>query len=206
MKVLISKTDFKRVNRRVTLHDDMAPRCSIINGDIALVSLRLTFGGAPCPNELCIISEICADLGNDILRSPSWNPRMLHSLHTITLPLEDKTEDISPSIEGLPLDVDILPDTYGKIEMYIDDRIPVIPDIGDNRIRGTNTMALAVYTFCRPFSPNEPIPRDDCLSLSKLAEIGTLSEVASVLGWKINTRSLSVSSSLDKFIAWQQDI
>jgi hypothetical protein len=205
-KVLISKTDFKGAYRRVTLHGEMAPRCTIINGDIALVSLRLTFGGAPCPNEFCIISEICADLGNDILRSPSWNPRNLHSPHTITLPLEDNPEDNSPFTEGLPLDVDIPPDANGKIEMYIDDGITVIPDIGDNRSRGTNAMALAVYTICRPLSPNEPIPRDDCLSLSKLAEEGTLSEVASVLGWRINTRSLSVSLPLDKFIAWQQDM
>jgi hypothetical protein len=205
-KILIAKTDFKGAYRRVTLHGDTAPRCTVINGDIALVSLRLTFGGAPCPNEFCVISEICADLGNDILRDPAWDPRSLHSPHTIKLSLNNHNEDNTPFTQALPLDVDIPPDTHGKIEIYIDDGITVIPDIGDNRIRGSNAMGLAIHTLCRPISENEPIQRDDCLSLAKLAEEGTLSETALILGWTVNTRSLTISLPLDKFREWRQDL
>jgi hypothetical protein len=205
-KILIAKTDFKGAYRRVNLNGDIAPRCTIVNGDIALVSLRLTFGGTPCPNEFCVISEICADLGNDILQSPSWDPAVLHSPHTYHLPLEKDQEDNSPFSQALPLDVFIPPDINGRIEIYIDDGITVIPDIGNNRIRGANAMGLALHTICRPVSPNEPIPRDDCLSLSKLAEEGIMSETAVILGWRVNTRSLSISLPLDKFNPWRQDI
>ena len=67
-------------------------------------------------------------------------------------------------------------------------------------------MALAIHTICRPLAPNEHITREDCLSLSKLAEEGTLSETAIVLGWHINTREMTVSLPLDKFKSWQNDI
>ncbi len=67
-------------------------------------------------------------------------------------------------------------------------------------------MALAIHTICRPLSHCKPIPREDCLSLSKLAEEGSLLETAIVLGWQINTRSLSLSLPLDKLNTWRQDV
>jgi hypothetical protein len=205
-RILIAKTDFKGAYRRVTLHSDTAPRCTIINGSIALMSLRLTFGGSPCPNEFCIISELCADLGNDILHSSDWEPRLLHSPHTINLPTEIPDSSQHPLSHGLELDVDIPFDKFGKIEIYIDDGITIIPDIDDNATRGTNAMALAIHTICRPLATLEPIKREDCLSLSKLAEEGTLSETAIVLGWLINTRKLTISLPADKFNSWRIDI
>jgi hypothetical protein len=205
-KILIAKTDFKGAYRRVSLNGDTAARCIITMGDIALLSLRLTFGGTPCPNEFCIISEICADLANDILHSDNWDPTTLHSPHTISLPLEKDSSEHSPFTPGKDLDVYLFPDPRGKVEIYIDDGITVIPDINDNRLRGTNAMALAIHTICRPISPDEPIKRDDCLSLSKLSEEGTLAESATVLGWRINTRSLTISIPPDKYNSWRMDI
>ncbi len=102
--------------------------------------------------------------------------------------------------------MDIPIDTKGKVEIYIDDGITVIPDLDDNRLRGTNAIALAIYTIYRPISEHEPVHREDCLSLSKLAEEGTLAESAVVLGWKINTITLVISLTPDKFHSWQQDI
>ncbi len=67
-------------------------------------------------------------------------------------------------------------------------------------------MALAIHTICRPISGDEPVHREDCLSLSKLAEEGTLSESATVLGWKVNTRSLTLSLPADKFNSWRLDL
>jgi hypothetical protein len=84
-RILLSKTDLKAAYRRVTLHGDTAARCIINTGEIALLSLRLTFGGSPCPNEFCVISETIADLANDILHCPDWDPTRTHSPHTITL-------------------------------------------------------------------------------------------------------------------------
>jgi hypothetical protein len=73
-KILIAKTDSKGAYRRISLHGNTAAKCIITLGDFSLISLRLTFGGSTCPNEFCVISEACADLANDILQSPNWNP------------------------------------------------------------------------------------------------------------------------------------
>jgi hypothetical protein len=201
-KILIAKMDFKGAYRRVTLHGDTAARCIITLGGVALLSLRLTFGGSPCPNEFCVISELKTDLANDILHSLDWDPLTLHSPHTISLPMEIDLPDQPPFAPGKVLDVDIPLDVFGKVEIYIDDGITVVPDVGDNRMRGSNAMALAIHTVCRPISNNEPVHREDCLSLSKLADEGTLSESATVLRWKIHTRSLMLSLPTDKFNSW----
>jgi hypothetical protein len=182
-KILIAKTDLKGAYRRITLHGNTAAKCIITMGNFSLLSLRLTFGGSPCPNEFCVISEACADLANDILQSPNWDPIELHSPHTISLPLERESNNPLEFAPGKPLDVDLHPDPRGKVDIYIDDGITVVPDLANNRLRGSNAMALAIHTMFRPISPNEPIKRDDCLSLSKLAEEGTLSESATILGW-----------------------
>ncbi len=81
VKNLGRKSDFKVVYRRINVHGDIAAKCSIMYRGVGLPSLRLTFGGSPCPNELCIISELCTDLANDILHCPQWQPEGLFSPH-----------------------------------------------------------------------------------------------------------------------------
>ncbi len=205
-KILLAKTDLKAAYRRITLHGDTAARCIITTGDIALFSLRLTFGGTPCPNEFCVISEMIADLANGILHCSEWNPVELHSPHIISLPLEKESTDTSPFLPGKELDVDIPLDTNGRVEIHIDDGITAIPDLDDNKLHGTKAMALAIHTICRPVTGTESILRDDCLSLSKLTEEGTLAESANIFGRKINTRSLTISLTPDKFNSWILDI
>ncbi len=205
-KNLIAKTDLKDAYRCVTLHGDAAARCIINFGDLILLSLQLTFGGTPCPNEFCIISEIITDLAKDILHCQDWDPLMLHSPHTISLRHERDTHITDPFMPGKDLDVNLPLDTSGKVEIYINGGITVIPNIDNNRLRGSNAMALTIHMICRPISDQEPVHHDDCLSLSKLAEEGMLSESAIVLGWKINTRSLLLSLPPDKFNSWSLDI
>jgi hypothetical protein len=206
VRLYIGKTDFKGAYRRVTLNGDIAPRCIIVADEMAFMSTRLTFGGSPGPNEFCVVSELCADLGNDILHSDNWDPKAVHSPHTIKLPLGKPSKQEPHLTKGEELDVEIPFDPRGRIEVYIDDGIIVVPDIEDNLLRGTNAMALAIHTICRPVSPKEPLIREDCLSLSKLTEEGTLSESSTVLGWTLDTRHLTVSLPLDKFNIWQKSI
>jgi hypothetical protein len=85
VRILGGKSDFKAVYRRVHLHGDIAARCSIRYQDFCLPSLRLTFGGSPCPNEFCIVSKLCADLANDILHCSQWDPNELKSPHSSLL-------------------------------------------------------------------------------------------------------------------------
>jgi len=68
ISILVGKLDIKAAYQRVSLHGDIAEKCSIMLKDFALLSLRLMFGGSPCPHEFCLFSELCADLANDLLR------------------------------------------------------------------------------------------------------------------------------------------
>jgi hypothetical protein len=52
----------------------------------------------------------------------------------------------------------------------------------------------------------EPIKRDDCLSLGQLEEEGQLSEKFTILGWTINTRSLTIALPQKKYARWTKDL
>ena len=52
----------------------------------------------------------------------------------------------------------------------------------------------------------EPIPRRPLLSIPKLLAEGSPAEVQTVLGWRINTRELSISLPDDEFKAWTDDL
>jgi hypothetical protein len=67
------KSDIKAAYRRINLHGDTAEMSSIMMEDFGLPSLRLTFGGSPCPNEYCVSAELCTDLANDILHEHDFH-------------------------------------------------------------------------------------------------------------------------------------
>ncbi len=206
VKILGCKTDFKAAYRRITLHGDTAARCFIMFKDWDLASLRLTFGGSPCPNEFCIVSEICADIANDLMHCPDWSPEEIHSPHKSLLqPSHYLAPDI-PIGQAAPLDFSIPMDDWGRTDIFIDDGITIVPDINNNWGRGRNAMPLAIHLLSRGLSTDEPLSRDDPLSLSKFTSEGSMSEVLTVLGWQLNLRSLEVSLPRDKFLAWKSNI
>jgi len=206
VKILGGKSDFKGAYRRVHVHGDIAAMCTIMFKSFCLPSLRLTFGGSPCPNEFCVVSELCTDLANDILHCPHWNPNDLKSPHTSILLDPVTLDDSIPYHQARDLDVDIPLDDCGRIDDFIDDGIAIIPDIGQNRHRAVQAMLLAIHTICRPLDKNEKILREDCVSLGKLEEEGTLSEEPTILGWKLNTRLLTIALPMKKAKYWLEDL
>ncbi len=165
--ILGGKSDFKAVYRRVSLHGDIAKKCAIMYEKLALPSLRLTFGGSPSPNHFCLFSELSIDLANELLHCHDWDPNLLCSPHTSKNSdpiIKDPTNEFAIA---KPLDA-------GKIDVFIDHGIAITPDLNDNRNREIQAMLLAIHTICHPLDPNEPIKRDDCLSLGKLEEEGQL--------------------------------
>ncbi len=50
------------------------------NDNLAIITLQLTFGGAPCPFEGGVISKSICDLANELLVSKEWDPETLHAL------------------------------------------------------------------------------------------------------------------------------
>jgi hypothetical protein len=141
IKILGGKSDIKSAYRRITLNGQTAVKCAIMCQEFSLVSLRLTFGGSPCPNEWCIASELFIDLANDILHCEDWNPQELFSPHAPTLlPPQYLNNDI-PFTPATDLDVQIPDDDMG----WIDDGMVIIPDIKDNKNRGVQALLLAIH-------------------------------------------------------------
>ncbi len=145
--ILGGKSDFKAANRRVSTHGDTAAKCSIIYKGFALPSLRLTFGGSPCPNEFCLFSEICTDLANDLFHCQDWDPSILYSPHAnkIADPLLQPDEIAFKQAKSL--DVSIPLDSWGKVDDFIDDGIVIIPDINQNKNRAIQAMLLAIHVY-----------------------------------------------------------
>jgi hypothetical protein len=204
--ILAGKSDIKAAYRRVSLHGDTAPKCAIMHRGFALVSTRLTFGGSPCPNEFCIVSETVTDLANDILHCQEWDPNEISSPHARNLRTAEYLSDTIPFTQAKDLDVDLPHDDHGRVDDFIDDGIVIVPDIGQNKDRAIPALLLAIHTIFRPVDNNEKIKREDCLSLGKLQEEGFMSETPTILGWIINTRSLTIHLPDKKFKGWSNDL
>jgi hypothetical protein len=67
-------------------------------------------------------------------------------------------------------------------------------------------IPLAVRSLSRPNSIHDIVPRKDIISVKKLRAKGQLSEIKTVLGWVINTRSLLISLPEHKVSNWLRDI
>jgi len=206
-KIHILVGDIKAAYRRNSLHGNTAVKCAIIFKESALPSLRFTFGCSPCLQEFCLFSKMCGDLTYDILHCDTWDPNTLGSPHSSKIKEPSPSDDhISFMAEKL-LDVSVPIDGYGKIDIFIDNGIAVMtPDIGRYDSRALQELLLAIHTLCRPINPNDPIPREDCLSLGKGDEEGGLSECVTILGWTVNTRSLSITLPTKKFRRWDHDL
>jgi len=92
-----------------------------------------------------------------------------------------------------------------QADIYIDDVIAICPDITENAVRTSTATPLAIHLIGRHLSTLELLPHDDLLSLNKLAAEGQMSEIKTILGWVVNTRSLEISLPSTKYIAWLRD-
>ena len=204
--ILIGKYDFASAYRRMTTWGHTAASCCTIHNDIAFISLRLTFGGSPCPFKWCSMSEIITDLANDILSCPDWDPEKIHSPHKHHIQQPELQPEGTEFGQALQADVDVPPLSSGIVESSIDDLIPVTLHQHNNAERAANVVPLAMHIVGRPVSPSEPIPREELLCFRKLRGEGQLSEIKTVTGWGINTRRFIVFLPDDKTKSWRTAI
>jgi len=177
-----------------------------IYAGLLIVALRMTFGGAPCPNLWGVISETIADIGNTILHSSLWDHNSLFDPLSSQIELPSPLPDEIQFALAKELAVSLPENPAGYIDVYIDDNIGVTLDLGDNAIHLCRAIPLAIRTIARPLVDSDVIPRKDIISLKKFEAKGRLEEVKKILDWIINTRSLSISLPDDKFKAWSSDI
>ena len=198
------KSDFKY--RHTTMHGSTMAKCIFVVDKTALLGLRLTFGRTPCTSEWCISSEPITNLANDILHAKDWDPNELCLPHSVSLSCPILQPQDKPFGKAMPINMHIPADDMGKVDDFIDDLITIIPHIRDNWKRGEGTSLLAIHTVSCPLHPEEPLPRDNVLSVSKLKDEGRMSEIITVLGWVLNLCALEINLPLDKYTSWLQDI
>jgi hypothetical protein len=75
--IFLQNVDFKSAHRRMHLSAGMAAKCVTVVRDLAYVSLRLPFGGRPCPSLWSDFLETITDLSNAIANDESWDPEKL---------------------------------------------------------------------------------------------------------------------------------
>ena len=173
--------------------------------DFAVMILREPFGGAVCPFSFTdIVSEPATDLGNDLLAS-DWDNSKICSPHIEKL---DPPALLDPSIpfgKALSVDAVVPPSSHGKMDDFIDDIITAgCADSNWKRLAGASL--LSSHLLDRPILPNEPVKRDDLVALNKLKAEGTLNEVQTVLGWRIDARRFAVALPKEKFAAWMKSL
>ena len=209
-RILISKTDLDSAYRRAHANEQAVAKsltwfchqgCWMLS-----LCLRLTFGGTPGPSLFSIISESLTGLVNAILKCPDWDPSVTFSpLESMYPPVELLDENI-PFSKTLPLSVEIPETSLAKSDVFLDDNIEVGLDTPTIRRRLQGAVALAVDVMSRRLDEDEPLPRKTLINKTKLAAEGKLEERKIVLGWLLDTRSLTISLPEHKFIAWESQI
>ena len=207
-KILLSKFDLKSAYRRCHMNYDTAIQFVTMDPelDIAMLTLRLTFGGAPNPNKFSLVSESIFDLANHLLQNDKWIHEKYFSHIQDKIPAITTLSDDLPFADAHPLIVDVPCDPRGHAEIYIDDFIVTCVDIGNNTIRANKAVSLAIHVVERPLLPLELIPRKDFISEEKLAAKADQSEIKRNLGWNINTIYLIIALPDDNATSWTNTI
>ena len=163
-KILATKIDYKSAYRRGTLHPVTALKTTTQLPDeaAAMITLRLTFGGAPCPYEWGVFSETICDLANELLKCDDWEPADLHASVQEDIPSRQSLDENIPFAAGRELIVDIPVDPRGYADVYIDDTTGLTVDLPGTRNadRMDAAIPLAIEVAACPNNMNEPIPRE----------------------------------------------
>jgi hypothetical protein len=101
-RILVAKYDIKQAFRRVHYHGADAVKCLSVHNDLAIVQLRMRFGGSNCPTTWCSLSEITADLSNEILDATDWIDSTLQWQYQHLVPPSELYTDNSPFEPTLP--------------------------------------------------------------------------------------------------------
>ena len=206
VKIYLCKFDIDAAYRRCTLSVTTAMESLTVFQSYLLVALRLTFGGAPGPALWGVISETITDIGNTLLINELWDHQSLFDGISSSLESPIPLPADIPFAQAREVSVPIPANDKGKIDIYIDDSIGVAPDLGDTPLRVVRAIPLAIRSLARPLSSDDVIPRKDIISLKKLKAEGQLSEVKIILGWELNTRSLTIALPTYKALAWISEI
>jgi hypothetical protein len=205
-RIFINKFDIDAAYRRCHISGPTASECLTIYKDTLLMALRMTFGGSPCPALWGYISDTLADICNTLIQCNDWDHNTLFDHISSSIKTPSPLPDETPFHQAKPLIVEIPKNDKGKVDIYIDDTIAITPDLSNNVSRMVSAVPLAIRSITCPLNHLDEIPRNDIISMKKFEAEGKMEEVKIVLGWQINTRSLTISLPPDKHNKWSKNI
>jgi hypothetical protein len=205
--IFIGKYDIDAAYRRITSAPDTCAECIVVDEDgIAHIYLRLTFGGSPNPAIFCEVSEVATDLANEILLCPEWTPSIVSGPLQKYIGEPVRVPEDVPFGQAAPMAVDPDPQECGKVDVFVDDLISAFLDTAENIARVPAIIPLVLHLLGRPVADDEPIDRNEFLSITKLLAEGTPAEIQTVLGWLLDAHRLLVLLPKDKYDEWTRDI
>jgi hypothetical protein len=206
-KIFLSKFDFDAAYHRCHLSASTAYESMTIHNNRLILSLRLTFGGTPCPNLWNCLAEPITDIANRLILTPEWDHNTFYDPMSDSIaPPAAFLDESMPFGRAQPLIIDIPMNNIGKIDLYIDDNVTTSLGINDNHKRVSAAITLAIRSLTRPLDDHEPLQRKDIISLKKFLAESQPSEVKICLGWEINTRTFKVSLPKHKYKVWDNQL
>jgi hypothetical protein len=106
---LAKKDDFKLAYCCLHLNGNTAVEAvtQLPELELALMSLQLTFGGAPGPYKWSVISETIYDLTTAIKHNKRWDPMTMFGRNQHLVPPPKLLDDLIPFADALELIVEI---------------------------------------------------------------------------------------------------
>ena len=209
-RIWIRKEDIKSAFRRLHLNAatafQSAVRVNIDGNWYIIISLRMPFGGAPCPSEFALAADLIADTINDLLDDKTWKHKEVYSNMVHQIPDPIPLPDDIPFAQARNMTVDIPVGKNGKTDVYVDDFITIGPDLDDTLERIIKAPATVIHAIADNSMHSDTIPRDDILAIDKMKAEGAAEERKICLGWMMDTRRLLVSLPDHKTIGWKAQI
>ena len=209
-RIWLRKEDFKSAYRRMHLNAQTALQASVrvkLNGKYyILVSLRLPFGGSPCPSDFCLVSDIITDTINDLLACGDWDPTTVKSDYVKNIPKPKPLPDNVPFAPARSLSVNLETEPCAKADCFVDDILSMTIDEGDNLLRLATAPCTVIHAMAHRTRGKTYLRRQDLISAEKNEAEGAPEEIKLCLGWEFNTRSLTIALPLHKYEAWDSQI
>ena len=210
MKIYIRKDDAKSAYRRVHLNAHTSFQSAVqieIDGNAyILLALRLPFGGSPCPSEFCLVSDIIADIINDLLAHDSWDPYWVHSSFVKHIPGPKALPEDVPYAPALDTSVPNMEGDRCSADVFIDDVITIGVDIGNNIEKLMAAPCTVMHALAHASEGETHLPRQNFIASDKNEAEGAPEEVKIVLGWELNTREMLIKLPKHKFKAWSTQL